>query len=69
VAEVAHGGSDGACIALDDDNAETTGMGFDGVRETDNTGTDNDEVRSRCGLLVGHDADSNVIAVPFLDVA
>jgi len=43
-------------------------MGFDGVRETDDTGTDNDEVRGRCGLLVGHDADSNVIAVPFLDV-
>jgi hypothetical protein len=53
VAEVAHRGTDRARVALDDDHAETTGAGLDGVRQADDAGADDDEVSRHSRRVVG----------------
>jgi hypothetical protein len=65
VAEVAHRGTDGARIALNDDHAQAAGAGLNGVREADDAGADDDEVSGQSSAVVGHDADCTVIASAF----
>jgi len=60
VSEVPHRGTDGARVALDNNHAEATGVGFDGVREADHAGADNYEVGGTSGCVVGHEADCTV---------
>ena len=62
IADVVAIARDGARVALDDDHAEPTSVGLNGVREADDARTDHDEVGGRSGCVVGHDADCTVIA-------
>ena len=64
MAEVAHRGADGTLVAFDDDDAKTTRVALDGVREADDAGTDDDEVSGQRRCVVGHDADSTVTTAP-----
>jgi len=60
VTEVPHRGTDGARVPLDDNHAEATGVGLNGVREADHAGADNDEVGGTSGCVVRHEADCTV---------
>ena len=65
MAEVAHRGTDGARVALNDDHAEASGAGFNGVREADDARADHDEVGGQGSAVVDHAADCTAVASVF----
>ena len=62
MSEVPHRGTDGARVTLDDNHAEATGVGLNGVREADQASADNDEVGGTSGCVDRHEADDIVAA-------